>query len=310
MKHSEFAKSVFDIEAREVTRLSRKISAHFDELIERLLVLEGRVVTCGMGKSGHIAKKIFATLVSTGTPSLYMHPAEAFHGDLGMIRKEDAFLVLSNSGETDEIIKIIPFLKENGNLLIALTGNPNSSIAKNAHFHIDVGVEQEACPLSLAPTSSTTCALVMGDAIALSLMQARQFTPRDFARYHPGGALGRKLLGRVKDYINAASFVAPASTLADVIKTLGKSGVGMICVGTEDKVLGVITDGDVCRTLEKSFDMNLVASEMMTENPRKMRGDILCSEADEFMKASGINSLLVCAENKVIGIYQTINKAK
>ncbi|HID00026.1 MAG TPA: KpsF/GutQ family sugar-phosphate isomerase, partial [Piscirickettsiaceae bacterium] len=198
MKYQQSAKRVFDIEAAAIANLKTLLNDDFDGAVEAILNSSGRVVICGMGKSGLIGKKIMATLASTGTPSFFMHPGEAFHGDLGMVAPDDIFVAISNSGETEEVIRLLPFLKDNGNTIIAMTGNPASTLAKNADFHLNIAVPQEACPHQLAPTSSTTATLVMGDALAVALMEARNFQPQDFARFHPGGSLGRKLLTKVR----------------------------------------------------------------------------------------------------------------
>jgi arabinose-5-phosphate isomerase len=216
MTYLEEAKRVIINEVAGINEVSAKLDSSFEWLIETLANSKGRVVMCGMGKSGHIAKKIFATFVSTGTPSMFMHPAEAFHGDLGMIQHEDIFFAISNSGETSEITQLLPFIKANGNTLVSMTGNINSTLAQISDFHLDIGVKKEACPLNLAPTTSTTVSLVLGDAIAVSLMQASNFQEENFAKYHPGGALGRKLLLTVKDTLQPTKFVSISDDILTV----------------------------------------------------------------------------------------------
>ena len=219
MNFSDIARSVFSVEAKAVSALSDNLSTDFDDAVSAILSSEGKTIVCGMGKSGIIGKKIAATLASTGTPSFFMHPGEAYHGDLGMVSPDDVFIAISNSGETEEVVKLIPFLKDNGNVLIAMTGNPDSTLAKAANYHLNVGVEEEACPLQLAPTSSTTATLAMGDALAVTLMKARDFKPENFARFHPGGSLGRRLLSRVENEMVSDNLpvIQPDASVAEVI---------------------------------------------------------------------------------------------
>lgn len=307
------AKQVFDIEIDALLKVRESIDYNFTQAIHEILNSSGRVVLCGIGKSGYIARKVFATLVSTGTPSFFMHPGEACHGDLGMVLPDDIFLFISNSGETDELLRLVPFIQDNGNKLIAITGNPESTLAKAADHHIPVVVEQEACPLQLAPTSSTTAALVMGDAIAMVLMQARQFKAENFARFHPAGSLGRKLIRKVKDEFRQVPFVSADTTIRDCVGYLVKSGCGLICIGEPENTAGVFTDGDLRRALYK-FEPNALftmsVAQVMTIKPRTVRADIRCHEADELMKAQGINSLLVLENNTVLGVYQNLNSSR
>jgi arabinose-5-phosphate isomerase len=305
------AREVFHLEKSALEYVMNKIDSSFSEAIEVIINSKGRVIVCGMGKSGHIGKKIFATLVSTGTPSMFLHPAEAFHGDLGMVLPEDIFLAISNSGETDELLKLIPFLKDNKNTLIAMTGSPCSSLAKVSDYHLDIGVEEEACPLQLAPTSSTTSTLVMGDAIAIALMKARNFQPENFARFHPGGALGRRMLGRVSDYMKPAVMVDSSSDFETVLTKLAESLGGIICVLDKGKLTGVITDGDIRRKLSKhdvAQVVKLSAKDIMTVEPKTVSCDTRCIDADSLMVQNGVNSLLVLDHIGGLFVYQNLNR--
>jgi len=311
--HKKIALEVFDIEVSALNFVASKIDSKFDEAVQKIINSKGRVTVCGMGKSGHIGKKIVATFASTGTPSLFMHPAEAFHGDLGMVKVEDVFLAISNSGETEELLKLIPFLKDNGNVLIAMTGNPDSTLGRNANVHIDIGVEKEACPLQLAPTSSTTATLVMGDALAVALMRARQFKPENFARFHPGGSLGRKLLGRVRDFMQPAIEIDKGAGFKSVLSAITRSREGIVCVIENLKVVGVITDGDVRRALselEIENVLKLSASEIMSKHPKVIFGETNCGDADNLMVFEGVNSLIVADDSGKSYIYQNLNRGK
>lgn len=230
--HLEIAREVFAIEAAAVGGLAARLDDQFSQSIEAMLAARGRIIVCGMGKSGIIGKKIAATLASTGTPAFFMHPGEALHGDLGMVAPEDVFLALSNSGETEELVKLLPFLRDNGNPCIAITGNPASTLARHAHCHLSVQIEREACPLQLAPTASTTATLAMGDALAVALMRARDFQPQDFARFHPGGSLGRRLLHRVREEMRSENLplVGPDASAGQVLEvmTRGKLGIALV----------------------------------------------------------------------------------
>lgn len=305
MNYQAIAKNVFQIEAEAIAHLSDLLTEDFDGAVDAILNSTGRVVVCGMGKSGLIGKKIVATLASTGTPSFFMHPGEAFHGDLGMVAKDDVFVAISNSGETEEVIRLLPFLKDNGNILIAMTGNPNSILAKNAHHHLNIAVPQEACPHQLAPTSSTTATLVMGDALAVALMEARNFQPQDFARFHPGGSLGRKLLTKVKHEMKTENLplVSKEAPMKDVIHTMSKGRLGLCIV---DEGEGIITDGDLRRHLEADPDlMKKTAGEIMTPNPKSILPDARLTEAEAIMNENKITSLLVKDQDgKLLGVVQ------
>ncbi|WP_294949197.1 KpsF/GutQ family sugar-phosphate isomerase [Sulfurivirga sp.] len=305
MNHQTVAREVIHIEAEAIRNLENLLTADFDRAVDAILTSRGRVVVCGMGKSGLIGKKIVATLASTGTPSFFMHPGEAFHGDLGMVTPDDVFVAISNSGETEEVIRLLPFLKDNGNTVIAMTGNPASTLAKNADFHLNIAVPQEACPHQLAPTSSTTATLVMGDALAVALMQARNFQPQDFARFHPGGSLGRKLLTRVRHEMKTDNlpFVSGDAPMTEVIHTMSAGRLGLCIV---DEGAGIITDGDLRRHLENDPDlMRKTAREIMTPDPKTIHADARLTEAEELMTVNKITSLLVRDDHgKIVGVVQ------
>lgn len=307
--YQAIARRVFDIEANAIQNLSNQLDAQFDQSVEAILNTQGRVVICGMGKSGLIGKKIMATLASTGTPCFFMHPGEAFHGDLGMVAPQDIFIALSNSGETEEVIKLIPFLKDNGNTIISMTGRPDSTLAKNSDYHLNIAVPQEACPHQLAPTSSTTATLVMGDALAVALMEARQFQPHDFARFHPGGSLGRKLLTRVKHEMKTEQLpkVSANAPMKEVIHTMSEGRLGLCIV---DEGRGIITDGDLRRHMEEDAIglMQKTAGDIMTQNPATIPADAMLSDAEAVMNEKKITSLLVTendqADAPVVGVIQ------
>lgn len=311
MAHLDEAKKVINDEINGILEVEKALDKSFNMMIEAILASTGRVVMCGMGKSGHIAKKIFATLVSTGTPSMFMHPAEAFHGDLGMIQPEDIFFAISNSGETEEVTKLLPFIKGNKNLLISMTGAADSTIARASDFHINISIEREACPLNLAPTTSTTASLVLGDAISVALMKAKNFGPENFARYHPGGSLGRKLLCSVGDVFLKANYVSETDSLLDILGVMASSPSGAVLVGNPDKLLGIITDGDIRKRIAnfKNLDvMKVNAKYLMTEKPKTILSKVKCGDADYKMKQDGVNSLVVIDGERVIGIYDNLNR--
>ncbi len=304
----ELARAVIETEARAVTALGERIGPEFVCACRHMLDCEGRIVVIGMGKSGHIGSKIAATLASTGTPAFFVHPGEASHGDLGMITERDVVLALSNSGETDEILTILPLIKRLGVPLIALTGNPDSRLAREADVHLDVSVEKEACPLGLAPTASTTATLVMGDALAVSLLETRGFTADDFARSHPGGRLGKRLLLHVADVMHtgeAIPRVHPEDTLDAVLVEMTRKGLGLAIVGdADDRVLGVFTDGDLRRVLDHGqVDVHrLTIGEVMTSPCRTITAERLAAEALQLMDEKRINALpVVDASGRLIG---------
>jgi len=296
-----------EIEGRALAALLPRLDASFARACEVCLQCKGRVIVTGMGKSGHIAGKIPATLASTGTPSFFMHAAEASHGDIGMITREDVLLALSNSGETAEVLMLIPHASRLGVPLISVTGNPKSSLARAASVHLDVSVEEEACPLNLAPTASTTVTLALGDALAVALLEARGFTPQDFARSHPGGALGRKLLMHVRDLMRQGDdvpVVGPETMLVEVMREMTRKGLGATAVAdAERRVLGIFTDGDLRRLVEKGEDLRaLTAREVMHARPKLVREDALAVEAADMMEAHRITSVLVVdAAGRLVG---------
>lgn len=303
----ELARQVLRIEAEAVTALIPRIDEGFLAALQLILNCRGRVVVSGMGKSGHIARKIASTLASTGTPAFFVHPAEASHGDLGMVTREDVFIGLSNSGESEELLTIIPLLKRQGARLIALTGNAESSLAREADVHLDAGVAEEACPLGLAPTASTTAALALGDALAVALLDARGFGADDFARSHPGGKLGIRLLTRVRDVMRsgeALPAVPSSATLADAVLEISRKGLGITCVlGADGTLVGVYTDGDLRRSLEKNVDFRSTCiADVMTRNPRTVKAGRLAAEAVQIMEDHRISQLVVVDdENRPVG---------
>ena len=299
---------VIDVEKRALDALRPRIDADFVAACRLMLACNGRVVCTGMGKSGHIARKVAATLASTGTPSFYVHPGEASHGDLGMITDIDMVLALSNSGETEELLTIVPVLKRQGTRLIAMTGRPESTLAKFADLHLDVSVPEEACPLGLAPTSSTTAALVMGDALAIALLDARGFTSEDFARSHPAGSLGRRLLLHIADIMHGGEGiprVGANATLSEALVEMSRKRLGMTAVvGDDDRLLGVFTDGDLRRALDDGTDDLRTTSVLksMTKNPKTIGADKLAVEAAHLMEEFKISALIVVdAEQRVVG---------
>jgi arabinose-5-phosphate isomerase len=286
------------VEAQAIAALAEQINDEFVLACKLMFSCTGRVVVTGMGKSGHIAGKIAATLASTGTPAFFVHSGEASHGDLGMITRQDVVLALSNSGETEEVLTILPIIKRLGVPLIAMTGNPNSALAKFATTHINVAVEQEACPLGLAPTSSTTAALVMGDALAVSLLEARGFTRDDFALSHPGGSLGRRLLLLVSDIMHAEQdvpVVSESALISQALLEMTEKKLGMTAiVDAEQRVTGIFTDGDLRRMLGRNLDIHKTSiTQVMTPNCRVIAQDILAAEAMQIMEQKKINALIV-----------------
>jgi arabinose-5-phosphate isomerase len=303
----ELARRVLAIEADAVRALAARLDERFLAAVSLILACKGRVIVSGIGKSGHIARKVASTMASTGTPAYFVHPAEASHGDLGMVQPEDVFLGISYSGESDELLNIVPLIKRRGAKLIAMTGNAASTLAREADVHLDGGVAQEACPLNLAPTASTTAALALGDALAVALLDARGFTSDDFARSHPGGALGRKLLTHVRDIMrsgNAIPAVPQDATLAEAILEITRKGMGMTAViDGERRVVGVFTDGDLRRTMERDADLRgKMIAELMTRNPRTVRPEALAVEAVETMERCKTTQLpVVDAEGRLAG---------
>lgn len=299
------ARAVLEIEAQAIRDLIPSIDERFVAAARCMLACRGRIVVLGMGKSGHIAHKIAATLASTGTPAFFVHPGEASHGDMGMITASDVVLALSNSGETDELVILIPLLKRLGVPLLAMTGNPRSTLAESASVHIHIAVAQEACPLGLAPTSSTTAALAMGDALAIALLEARGFTQEDFARSHPGGALGRRLLLKVRDLMHTGAgmpMVGPETRLADALLEMTRKGLGLTAVVDADsRVLGIFTDGDLRRAIDRGLDVrDTVMAQVMTSGGKTVGPDLLAAEALAIMQELKINALLVVDSQRAL----------
>ena len=294
----ELARRVLRIEAEAVVALAERLGAEFERAVGLILGCHGRVIVSGIGKSGHIARKIAATMASTGTPAYFVHAAEAVHGDLGMITREDVLIAISNSGENDELLTVVPLVKRQGGKLIAITGNIESSLAREADAHLDAYVREEACPLNLAPTASTTAALALGDALAVALLDSRGFGAEDFARSHPGGALGRKLLTHVHDVMRPAAdvpVVDEAELVPAALLAMTKGGMGMVVVrDAAGRVLGIFTDGDLRRALEKLGDLRATAvGGVATRGPRTIEPERLAVEAVEMMERHKINQLLV-----------------
>jgi arabinose-5-phosphate isomerase len=298
--------AVLKTESEAITALMQRLDQSFHRACEMLLDCEGRIVVTGMGKSGHIGNKIAATLASTGSPAFFMHPGEASHGDLGMITTDDLLIALSNSGETSEITLLLPLLKRLGIPLIALTGNPGSTLARAADINLDVSIHKEACPMGLAPTSSTTASLAMGDALAIAVLQARGFTEEDFALSHPGGNLGRQLLLRVSDIMHtgdAVPLVPVSSSLNDTLLEMTKKGLGMAgVIDPENKqLLGIYTDGDLRRTFEKMPDINTaLVKDFMTPGCVTIEADRIASEALKLMHDRKINALMVVDKHNLV----------
>lgn len=304
--YNESALRTIQMELDAVAELKTRIGADFDRACELLLRCRGRVVVTGMGKSGHIANKIAATLASTGTPAFFVHPAEASHGDIGMITANDVVIALSNSGSTAEVVTMVPLLKRLGIPLISMTGNPNSTLAQQSDVHLDASVETEACPLNLAPTSSTTVTLVLGDALAIALLEARGFTAEDFAFSHPGGALGRKLLLKVGDIMHSGARIPrvyESTLLRDALFEITDKGVGMTTViDAQHHLLGIFTDGDLRRALDKTLDLNATPmSAVMTRNCTTITADMLAARALGIMEDRKITSLVVVDAQAVDG---------
>ena len=296
------AAEVLDIEARAVDSLRNRLDTHFVAACELCIETPGRVVVTGMGKSGHIGNKIAATLASTGTPAFFMHPGEASHGDLGMITGQDVLLAVSYSGETDEVLTILPLVKRMGAKLLSMTGNPKSTLANAADVHLDVSVSEEACPLNLAPTASTTATLAMGDALAVALLKVRGFTAEDFAMSHPSGSLGKRLLLRVGDVMRTGDEVprvTPGVLLQDGLLEMTQKGMGMTAVADEDDlILGIFTDGDLRRALDAGIDIRKTAmQEIMHTTCKTITADVLAVEAVHLMEENKITALLVADED-------------
>ena len=305
----DLARKAINTEMLALKHMKETLGDNFADAVELILACSGKCIVTGMGKSGLVGRKIAATLASTGTPSFFLHPGEAFHGDLGMISKDDVVLALSYSGETDEILKIVPFIHSNGNKLVSMTGNPESALAKNSDIHLDVSVEEEACILHLAPTTSTTAQIAMGDALAVSLMQMRGFTIVDFARLHPGGSLGRRLLMTVGNVMRSHDLpvVAPDCSATDMIHAISKGGLGLIIICEGDRIEGIVTDGDVRRAMERrrAEFFNIKAADIATPSPKTISADKKLIEAEKMMTRNKVTSLLVTDDaGKLQGVIQ------
>ncbi|MDE5591739.1 MAG: KpsF/GutQ family sugar-phosphate isomerase [Helicobacter sp.] len=301
----QIAKEVFDIEATAILYLKEHLNQNFNQIIHCILGLKGHLVITGVGKSGHIGAKIAATLASTGTPSFFIHPTEALHGDLGMLRQEDALLAISNSGESEEILRLIPVIKKRKIPLIVMSGKDKSTLVKEGDYFLNIFIQQEACPLQLAPTSSTTATLAMGDAIAVALMRARGFKVEDFALFHPGGSLGRKLLTRVSDVMvdKNLPIVSLETSFKDVINEMTSKKLGVCLVLEGEKLEGIITDGDLRRVMGDG-KFNWCAREIMTKNPKSIQSGVMATKAEEFMVQHKIKELVVMEQDRVVGIVQ------
>jgi arabinose-5-phosphate isomerase len=307
MDYIASAKRVFDIESKSIAELSDRLDENYSRAVQTILQSRGRLIVCGMGKSGIVGRKLSATLSSTGTPSFFMHPGEAYHGDLGMVTSDDIFVAISNSGETSEVLKLIPFLRDNKNYLIAMTGNPRSTLAKAAACHLDIGVTHEACPLELAPTSSTTATLAMGDALAVTLMEARDFKPEHFARFHPGGSLGRRLLSKVCDEMitDNLPLVAMTARVTEVLSAMTRGSLGLAIV-KRPSGWGIVTDGDIRRAIERYGDavFQKTAEHLMTLDPITVSATTRVEDALSLMETRKITSLLIADSSGIVGVFK------
>ena len=305
----ELASRTLRLEAEALQQMAAQLGEEFIGAVDRMLACKGKVIITGMGKSGLVGRKIAATLASTGTPSFFLHPGEAFHGDLGMISQGDVVLALSHSGETDEVLKIVPFIQTNGIVLISITGNPNSTLAKNSDIHLNTGVKEEACILHLAPTTSTTAQLAMGDALAVALMKAREFTSMDFARLHPGGSLGRRLLMTVGNVMRSSDLpvVGMDCTATEMIHRMTRGGLGLIVICDGEHIEGIVTDGDLRRAMEsrQSDFFNIKAIDIATRSPKSINVNAKLIDAEKMMTQYKVNSLLATdSEGRLQGVIQ------
>ena len=308
MKHLPIAKEALSAQAQAISQLAERLNGEFQSAVELILRCKGRTVVCGMGKSGLIGQKMVATFASTGTPSFFLHPAEAFHGDLGMLKSIDTLVLISYSGETEELIKLIPSLKSFGNKIIAMTGNGQSTLAKHADIWLDISVEREVCPNNLAPTTSTLATMAMGDALAVALIAALDFKPMDFARYHPGGSLGRKLLTRVSDVMHTnIPKVTRDTSFHDCLLVMTSSRLGLALVMDNDKLVGIVTDGDLRRALlDNPGVINECVASFMTAKPHTVKATAQLCEAEAYMQDHKIRALPVTAEgsDEVVGVVE------
>lgn len=311
MNYLATAKETLALYTQEIDRLNQRLSDEFNQAVELMLNCEGRVVVAGIGKSGLVGKKMVATFASTGTPSFFLHPTEAFHGDLGMLKPIDVVILISNSGETDDVNKLIPSLKSFGNKIIAITGNPQSTLGKFADVVLNIHVEREACPNNLAPTTSTLVTMALGDALAIALINARDFRAEDFARFHPGGSLGRKLLCRVRDVMNKnVPIAAPSASFSECLSVMNEGRMGVAVIMQAGELCGIITDGDIRRTLAKfgAESLNKTAEQIMSRNPKTIDDSTFLGKAEEMMKELHIHSLIALNdEGKVSGLIEFVS---
>lgn len=308
MDYLQIAQNTLEVEQKALIQLSQRLDQQFNEVVELILNCQGRLVVGGIGKSGLIGKKMVATFASTGTPSFFLHPTEAFHGDLGMLKPIDIVMLISYSGETDDVNKLIPSLKSFGNKIIALTSNKQSTLAKHADYVLDITVEREVCPNNLAPTTSALVTLALSDALAVALITARKFQPEDFAKYHPGGSLGKRLLSRVKDQMQTKLPIAQLSTsFTDCLSIMNEGRMGVAIVMQDNQLKGIITDGDIRRALARNGadSLNKTAQELMTSNPKTINHNCYLSEAENFMKENKIHSLIALDDQQsVVGLIE------
>lgn len=308
MNYLASANETLSLYAQAISQLNQRLDGAFNQAVEMVLNCEGRVVVAGIGKSGLVGQKMVATFASTGTPSFYLHPTEAFHGDLGMLKPIDVVILISNSGETDDVIKLLPSLKSFGNKIIAMTGNPNSTLAQHANLILNIGVEREACPNNLAPTTSTLVTMALGDALAIALINARDFKAEDFARFHPGGSLGRKLLNRVKDVMQTKlPITQPNADFSTILSVINEGRMGVALIMQDEQLKGIITDGDIRRTLAKfgAESLTKTAEQIMSKQPKTISDTTYLAKAAEMMKELHIHSLIALNdEGKVSGIME------
>ena len=308
MNYLQIARETLSVESQALSQLSQRLDDEFSQVVDLILACEGRLVIGGIGKSGLIGKKMVATFASTGTPSFFLHPTEAFHGDLGMLKPIDIVMLISYSGETDDVNKLIPSLKNFGNKIIALTSNKNSTLARHADYVLDITVEREVCPNNLAPTTSALVTLALGDALAVSLITARHFQPADFAKFHPGGSLGRRLLCKVKDQMQTRLPITTTDTrFTDCLTIMNEGRMGVALVMENQQLKGIITDGDVRRALTAngSDTLNKTAKELMTSSPKTIHENEFLAKAEDLMKEKKIHSLVVVNdENNVVGLVE------
>ena len=308
----DVAKKCFQDEAQAILSLIPKLDENFTKAIELIIESKGKLIVTGVGKSGHIGAKIASTMASTGTPAFFVNPLDAFHGDLGMICEDDVVLAISNSGQTDELLRFIPMLADRKIPIISMSGNPESLLAKYSDCHLDISVEREACPLNLAPTSSTTATLAMGDAIACALMTVRNFKAKDFAKFHPGGSLGRRLLAKVKDYMISENLpiVTRDSKISDTLLQISRTKMGLAVVVEDEKILGAVTDGDIRRTMQRDQNrfFELTVKDLMNNNPKTIKEDAKLSQAEKLMRQHNINSLIVVdGTGKLVGVIDAFS---